>query len=319
MVYAGIDLGGTFIKAGIVTGEGKILGESSIPTGVGRPFGEIAHDMVLGIMEALKKASVDQKDLAAVGAGIPGIADQKTGRVVFCPNLGWRDEPLRDEIQKYLDLPVYIDNDATVAGLAESFSGVSRGCSSSVFITLGTGVGAGIIINGKPWSGAHGVGGELGHMTLLADGVPCTCGNNGCVERYCSATDLARMGRQAAIAYPDSRILEMAGGSVEKVDARAIIDAAKAGDRVALKVFDKYTYYLALTINNVTAFLDPEMVVLGGGVSHAGPFLLEAVRNWLPRFLLYKSLPSPRVELARLGNEAGTIGAAALARVNTAE
>ena len=102
MVYAGIDLGGTFIKAGIVTGEGKILGESSIPTGVGRPFDEIAHDMVLGIMEALKKASVDQKDLAAVGVGIPGIADQKTGRVVFCPNLGWRDEPLRDEIQKYL-------------------------------------------------------------------------------------------------------------------------------------------------------------------------------------------------------------------------
>ncbi len=318
MVYAGIDLGGTFIKSGIVTEEGKILGESSIPTGVGRPFDEMAHDMVLGIMEALKKAETDQSELVSIGVGIPGIADQKTGRIVFCPNLGWRDVPLRDEIQKYLNLPVYIDNDATVAGLAENFSGVSKNCSSSVFITLGTGVGAGIIMDGKPWSGAHGVGSELGHMTLMADGVPCTCGNNGCVERYCSATALARMGRQAAMAYPDSRILSHAGNSIENIDARAVIDAAKDGDRTALRVFDKYASYLAMTVNNITAFFDPEMVVLGGGVSHAGPFLLEAVRSWLPRFLLYKSLPSPRVELAQLGNEAGTIGAAALGRVNAA-
>ncbi len=317
MIYAGIDLGGTFIKTGIVAPDGKILGESSMPTGVGRSFEDIAHDMVLGVMEALKKADKDQNELAAIGVGIPGIADQNTGRIVFCPNLDWRDVPLKEEIQKYLDLPVFIDNDATVAGLAEAFSGVSRSCSSSVFITLGTGVGAGIILNGKPWSGAHGVGSELGHMTLLADGVPCTCGNNGCVERYCSATALARMGRQAAMAYPDSRINSIAG-SVDNIDARAVIDAAREGDRVASRVFDRYATYLAMTINNITAFLDPEMVVLGGGVSHAGSFLLEAVRGQLPRFLLYKSLPSPKVELAQLGNEAGMIGAAALARVHTA-
>ncbi len=317
MVYAGIDLGGTFIKTGIVTPDGTILGESSMPTGVGRPFEDIAHDMVLGIMEALKRASTDQNELAAIGIGIPGIADQNTGRIIFCPNLGWRDVPLKDEIQKYLDLPVFIDNDATVAGLAENFSGVSSHCASSVFITLGTGVGAGIILGGKPWSGAHGVGSELGHMTLLADGVPCTCGNNGCVERYCSATALGRMGKQAAMAYPDSRINTIAG-SVDNIDARAVIDAAKAGDKVALRVFDKYVTYLAMTINNITTFLDPEMVVLGGGVSHAGAFLLDAVRGMLPRFLLYKNLPSPRVELAKLGNEAGMIGAAALGRVHTA-
>ncbi len=317
MVYAGIDLGGTFIKTGIVNGEGKILGESSMPTGVGRPFEEIAHDMVLGIMEALKKAGMEQSELAAIGVGIPGIADQNTGNIIFCPNLGWHDVPLKEEIQKYLNLPVFIDNDATVAGLAENFSGVSSHCASSVFITLGTGVGAGIILGGKPWSGAHGVGSELGHMTLLAEGVPCTCGNNGCVERYCSATALARMGRQAAMAYPESRINAIAG-SVDNIDARAVIDAAKAGDKIAVKVFDRYVTYLAMTINNVTAFLDPEMVVLGGGVSHAGAFLLDAVRNCLPRFLLYKGLPSPRVELAQLGNEAGMVGAAALGRVNTA-
>ena len=313
MVFAGIDLGGTGIKVGIVDENGKILGESSRPTLVGRPFEEIAHDMILCIMNSLNQCGKSESELEAIGIGIPGIADPKTGVIVFCPNLGWRDIPLREELQKYIKKPVYIDNDATVAGFAESISGVSHGCDSSVFLTLGTGLGGGIVINGKPWSGHHGIGSEIGHMTMAMDGVPCTCGNNGCVERYCSATAIIRMAKQHCLAYPDSMILKLAG-SIDDINARHVFDAAKAGDEIALRIVDRYTDYLAMLVNNISTFLDPEMVVLGGGVSHAGTFLLEGVQKKLMRYRLYKTLPAPRLELAMLGNEAGIIGAAMLGK-----
>ena len=151
-------------------------------------------------------------------------------------------------------------------------------------------------------------------MTLVVDGVPCTCGNDGCVERYCSATAIIRMARAACLGYPESMMMKMAGDDPEKIDARVVIDAAKAGDPTALQVFNRFTRYLAITVNNVTAFLDPEMIVLGGGVSKAGEFLLENVKKQLPRYLMYKTLPSPKLELARLGNEAGIIGAAMLGK-----
>ena len=307
----GIDLGGTNIAVGVVDEQGNILSQTSTPTLATRPFAELVKDMARCITEVLTQANLEEKDIESVGIGIPGVADQKLGKVIFCTNLGWHDIPLREELQKYFNKPVYIDNDATVAGLAESYAGISKGCQSSVFLTLGTGVGAGIIINGKPWSGAHGVGSELGHMTLVVDGVPCTCGNDGCVERYCSATAIIRM---ACLGYPDSLIMKLAGNDPDKIDARIVIDAAKAGDNTAVQVFNRFAKYLAITVNNITAFLDPEMIVLGGGVSKAGQFLLDNVRAQLPRYLMYKNLPSPKLELARLGNEAGIIGAAMLGR-----
>ena len=314
MVYIGIDLGGTNIAVGTVDEKGTILSRTSTPTLPDRPYSDLVKDMAACIHEVTEKAGLSAEEITSIGIGIPGIADQKEGTVVFCTNLGWRDIPLRAEIQKYYDKPVYIDNDATVAGLAESYAGVSVGCHSSVLLTLGTGVGGGIIIEGKPWSGAHGVGSELGHMTLVVDGVPCTCGNDGCVERYCSATAIIRMARQACLGYPESLMVKMVDGDLEKLEARTVIEAAKAGDSTALQVFNRFTRYLAITVNNVTAFLDPEMIVLGGGVSNAGDFLLNAVKAQLPRYLMYKTLPSPRLELARLGNEAGIIGAAMLGR-----
>lgn len=314
MVYIGIDLGGTNIAAGIVTEEGKIIATSSTRTLAERPYQEVIKDMASCALNALNQSGNTVDDVHSIGVGIPGVADQKTGRVIFCTNLGWRDIPLKDEMQKYINKPVFIDNDATVAGYAESVAGVSKNCQCSVFITLGTGVGAGIIINGKPWSGAHGVGSELGHMTLIADGIPCTCGNDGCVERYTSATAIIRMAKQYCQAYPECEIMQRVKGDMERINAKTVIDAAKNGDKVACQVFDRYARYLAMTINNITAFLDPEMVVLGGGVSHAGQFLLDQVEAYLPRFLMYKTLPSPRIALAQLGNEAGIIGAALLGR-----
>ena len=310
--YIGIDLGGTNIKVGVVSAQGRILAECSTKTMPERPYQELVKDMSLCISHILQQTELTVDDIVSVGIGIPGVADQHTGSVIFCTNLGWRDVPLREELQKYIPKPVYIDNDATVAGYAESISGVSRGCSCSVFLTLGTGLGAGIIINGRPWSGAHGVGSEIGHMTMVVDGVPCTCGNDGCVERYCSATAIIRMAKQACLGYPDCDMMQRVKGDMNRINAKTVIDSAKAGDPVAMRVFDRYCKYLAIAINNITAFLDPEMIVLGGGVSTAGDFLLNNVRNQLPRYLMYKTLPSPELCLAQLGNEAGIIGAALL-------
>lgn len=313
-MYIGVDLGGTNIAVGLVSEEGKIIAQTSTPTLVGRPYQAIVEDMAVCAKKVMEEAQVTVKDVKSVGIGIPGVADQTEGRVIFCTNLGWADIPLRVEMQKYLPLPVYIDNDATVAGLAESYAGISANCSSSVMFTLGTGVGGGIIIDGKPWSGAHGIGSEVGHMTLVFGGEQCTCGKRGCIERYASATAIIRMAKNAVREVPESAILTMAGGDPNKINAKIVMDAAKAGDPTAVNVFDQYTEYLAAAINTVTTFLDPEMIVLGGGVSRAGEFLLNAVRAKLPNYLLFKALPSPRLELARLGNEAGIIGAALLGR-----
>ena len=312
MLYIGIDLGGTSIKVGAVDATGSILAEASLPTFASRPYQDIVRDMMTCAREALAACGASEDDVAAIGVGIPGVADQHTGVVVFCTNLAWHDVPLREEIQKYMNRPVFIDNDATVAGFAESVAGVSRGAHSSVFLTLGTGLGSGVVIGGRPWSGAHGVGAEFGHTTLEIDGEPCTCGNFGCVERYCSATALIRMAREACRAHPACEMLRACEGDASRINAKLVIDLAKEGDDMAVRLFRRYVKYLALAVNNIITFLDPEVVVLGGGVSRAGNFLLDAVRAEIPRYLMYKTLPCSRVELARLGSEAGIIGAAML-------
>lgn len=314
MVYLGIDVGGTGIKVGLVDEQGKVLRQGETPTLVGRPYQEIIRDMASCAIGTVKDAGYTLDDVQAVGIGIPGIADPKTGVVVFCTNLGWRDVPLREELQKHINKPVFIDNDATVAGYAESVAGVSAGCHSSVFLTLGTGVGGGIVIGGRPWSGFHGVGSEIGHMCLDIEGEPCTCGNNGCAERYTSATAIIRMAAQAVRQHPESLMNTLCGSDSTKLNAKMVFDAAKEGDDTAVKVFRRYVNYLCMLIDSIVAFLDPEMIVLGGGVSRAGTFLLDAVRERLPRYLLFKSLPCARIELAQLGADAGIIGAAMLGR-----
>lgn len=314
MVFIGIDLGGTGISVGIVDESGKILQEGHVPTLAMRPYQDIVKDMALCTLDTLKKSGCDLAQVHSIGIGVPGIANPDTGVVVFCTNLSWHDVPLREEFQKYIGKPVFIDNDATVAGYAESVAGISAGCHSSIFLTLGTGVGAGIILNGKPWSGFHNVGSEIGHITLELDGEPCTCGNRGCLERYCSATAIIRMARQALAVHPESLMNELCQGNPEKINAKLVFDAAREGDETALKVFRRYVKYLAIAINTLIAFMDPEVIVLGGGVSRAGDFLLDAVRAEVPQYLMFKTMPYSRIELASLGAEAGIIGAAMLGK-----
>lgn len=314
MVSIGIDLGGTNIAVGIVNDKGAILSSGSARTSPGRPFPEIVKDMAACSLETLNKSGYTLSDVRAIGIGVPGVANQETGVVVFCTNLAWHDVPLRDEMQKHIAKPVFIDNDATVAALAESVAGVSANTHSSVFLTLGTGLGSGIIINGKPWSGFHGIGGEIGHITLELDGEPCTCGKAGCMERYCSATAIGRMARQAVAQHPQSLMNRLCAGNPDRLNAKLVFDAAREGDITAVKLFRRYVKYLAQAINTVISFLDPEIIVLGGGVSRAGDFLLDAVRAEIPNYLLFKTLPYARVEIATLGSDAGIIGAAMLGR-----
>ena len=312
MVRIGIDVGGTGIQIGVVDRLGNILQKGEVVTRTDLPFEEQIAQMAACCLDTLTRSGHSLDELESIGAGVPGVANQATGVIPFCTNLGWHDVPFRTEFQKHINKPIYIDNDATVAGLAESVAGVSAGTSSSVFITLGTGVGGGIVINGKVWSGAHGVGSEIGHMTLELDGEPCTCGNRGCLERYCSATAIIRMARELLATHPDSEIMALCGGKPERINAKMVFAAARNGDAIGQKVFRRYVCYLAQAINSITAILDPEVIVLGGGVSKAGDFLLDAVREETPKYALFKSLPLPRIELARLGSDAGIIGAAML-------
>lgn len=312
MVYIGIDIGGTGIQVGVVSPEGTILEKGSIVTRIDIPVADQIAAMAQCVLDTVASAGLTLDEVKAIGLGVPGITDPRTGRVPFCTNLGWHDVDLVGEFRRHIDKPVFVGNDATVAALAESVAGASAGTSSSVLLTLGTGVGGGIIINGKAWNGFHGVGSEIGHMILVSGGEQCNCGNRGCLERYASATAVILMARRAVAEHPDSMILTTAEGDPARINAKIVFDAAKAGDHVALDVFNRYVDYLSQGLGSIVNFFDPEVIVLGGGLSKAGDFLLDALKATFPRYCLYKTMPIPEIRLAKLGPDAGIIGAAML-------
>ena len=314
MVYIGVDLGGTGIKAGVVDEQGNIIAKESCPTGVERGYAPVIEDIAKLCTRVASRAVHDMSEIKCIGIGLPGIYVPATGRVPFCTNLGWHDVPLLSEMRKYTQLPVFADNDATVAGLAEAVAGVSAGCKTSVFVTLGTGVGGGIIIDGKPYSGPHGIASEVGHMITVAGGELCTCGNKGCWERYASATAIIREGRKYAKFHPDSALAKAVNGDLDAIEAKTVIDLAKEGNPAASELFDQYVEHLCVGLVNLINLYDPEIIALGGGVSHAGQFLLDRVNDILPKMVFYKTMPYAKVELAKLGNDAGIIGAAMLGR-----
>ena len=314
MLYIGIDVGGTGIKAGVVSENGTILHKLNCPTLRECGHEAVIHDMARLSLQVLAESGHALEEIHSVGVGIPGMQDPRTGRIPFCTNLGWHDVPLVELLQQEIDKPVYVNNDATVAGLAESIAGVSAGTKNSVFITLGTGVGGGVVLDGKLFMGPHGIATEVGHMITVAGGEMCTCGNRGCWERYASATAIIREGRRFAEAHRDSALFCAVNGNLDQIEARTVIDLAKAGDPDCEKLFDNYVYHLTVGLINLINLYDPEIIALGGGVSKAGTFLLDKVNALLPEMIFFKTMPHARIELARLGNDAGIIGAAMLGR-----
>ena len=310
--FIGIDLGGTNIAAGVVSEDGALLCQATLPPGADRPAPEIVADMAAAAEQCLALSGLAKSQISAVGVGVPGAVDAHTGMVLFTSNLDWRQLPLAAQLREKLGLPVCLGNDADCAALGETLAGGGMAFESALMITLGTGVGGGLVCRRKLFSGCSGAGIEPGHMTLVAGGLPCGCGSRGCFERYASATALVRQTRAAMAAHPDSA-LWAAAGSLEQVTAKTPFDAAKTGDPVAEAVLDQYEEYLAAGIGSIVNLYRPHGVILGGGVSNQGEALLSPVREKLKQYCYASQyIAPPQLVRAKLGNDAGIIGAALL-------
>ena len=312
MYYIGVDLGGTNIAAGVVDENGKILTQDSVPTLNQRHYSEIVMDMADLCIKITKAAGLSIKDLKAIGIGSPGSIDNKNGVVAYSNNINMDHTPLAEELRKHIDLPVNIENDANAAAYGEYV--INGGdVEDFLFITLGTGVGGGVIINKKIYRGFNGVGGELGHVTLVHDGVPCTCGNNGCWEAYASVTALIRQTKEAMDKHPESLMHKLADKE-GKVSGRTAFMAAKEGDAAAQAVVDKYVTYVADGINGMINIFQPEKLVIGGGISKEGDYLLNPIIEYVNKHQYNRYMKKTEISIATLFNEAGIIGAALAAR-----
>jgi len=309
--YAGIDLGGTFIKCGIVDETGKLLVKDKTPTKKERPYEAVAKDMA---NFALKLATQAGVKLSAAGIGSPGSIDSKNGVVVYNNNLKWDDVPLSDEVRAVLGVPVYVLNDANAAALGEQFCGAGNEYRDVIFVTLGTGVGGGIVIDGKLFEGNKSAGAEIGHAVIRMGGEKCTCGRKGCFEAYASATALIRQTKRAMEKHPESALWGIC--DFDKVDGKTAFDGMRADDKTAAQVVKAYIGYLAEGIANLCNEFRPEAILLGGGVCAEGDTLLEPLKKLVGKMIYGKEGYAP-VELltASLGNDAGMFGAARYAMI----
>ncbi|MDD6278170.1 MAG: ROK family glucokinase [Oscillospiraceae bacterium] len=312
--YVGIDLGGTNIVAGVVDEEYNIVAKASTKTNCPRPEKEIAADMAKMAIQAVKNAKLSISDIQWVGVGTPGIANSETGIIEYSNNLGFKNTPMVEYIREYIDKPVFIENDANAAAYGEYVAGSAKGAKNAVCITLGTGVGGGIIIDGKIYSGSNFAGAEIGHTVIEVDGAQCSCGRKGCFEAYSSATGLIRMTKESIAENPDSIMAKMAEEK-GKVTARTSFDAMRAGDKDAKAVVDKYIKYLAAGITNTINIFQPDILCIGGGVCNEGDPLLLPVKELVKKEVYTRnSEKNTEIVIASLGNDAGIIGAAFLGR-----
>ena len=310
MYRIGIDLGGTNIAAGVVNERHEIVSHTSVPTLAHRSPEAVIADMGHAVRAALDQAGVTAADCASIGVGSPGTCDSDRGVVVRAYNLGWYEVPVCQMLTERFGIPARLSNDANCAALAEYVAGAGAGCRNMVLITLGTGVGGGIIIDGKIYAGMRSAGAELGHTVLVLDGEPCTCGRRGCWEAYASATALIRQTGQAALAHPESLLASI---PAQDINGRTAFDAAEQGDAAARAVVARYCEYVAAGLTDLVNALAPERILLGGGISRQGESLLGPVREYVAAHCFGQRQGAiPVIAEAKLGNEAGIIGAAAL-------
>ncbi|WP_423189210.1 ROK family glucokinase [Alkalibacterium sp. f15] len=309
----GIDLGGTTIKFAIVTRAGIILDKWSIGTDISDEGSHITPSIIQSITQHMKGNNLQASDFLGIGMGSPGTVNKSKGTVIGAYNLNWKTEqPLQEMIEGATNIPLFIDNDANVAALGEKWIGAGNDEPNVVFITLGTGVGGGVIANGDLIHGAIGAAGEIGHITIDPHGYKCTCGKNGCLETVASATGIVRVAKDKAAAFEQDTPLKQAILAGEIVDAKAIMDAAKEGDAYGIAITDEISDYLGLACGNIANILNPSTIVIGGGVSKAGEFLAERVRKQFAVYAFPTIRESTNIRIAELGNDAGVIGASSL-------
>ena len=312
MYQIGIDIGGTNVEIGLLDETLELTAEASIPfphtTAV-----DMAKKIRAAVLALLEERNASLSGVESLGAVVPGSIDASGETVLDAHNLDFHDVPLRRLLQEqFPGIPVYIANDANGAALAELYKGAFVGCKTGVLLTLGTGLGGGIILNGKMFNGGMNHGVELGHAYLVDGGEPCTCGNHGCMEAYCAASALTREGRRAMQAHPESMLAEKTGSDPAKITPKLVTDCAKAGDPAATAVFDDYIEHLSSACASIYNILDPEVLALGGGLSAAGSFLFDPLQDKVSKKCFYST--RGKLVPAVLGNEAGMIGAALLAR-----
>ncbi|MEG0907889.1 ROK family glucokinase [Lactococcus garvieae] len=311
----GIDLGGTSIKFGILTLEGEVQDKWAIPTNILSDGKHIVPDIIESINHRLNLYNLDKSDFIGIGMGTPGTVDIEAATVRGAFNLNWADvQEVGAPISEGVGLPFILDNDANVAALGERWVGAGENQPDVVFITLGTGVGGGIVADGNLIHGVVGAAGEIGHIVVEPhNGFACTCGNHGCLETVTSATGVVRLARKFAEEYEGSSQIKASIDNGDEVTSKDIFIAAEAGDAFALSVVDKFAYYLGFACANLGSTLNPAAIVIGGGVSAAGEFLRSKVETYFQKYSFSTVRDSTKIKLAELGNDAGIIGAASLA------
>ena len=313
MYYIGVDLGGTNIAAGIVDEKGNLLRKASVPTGAEREADEVIKDMAGLCRKLIDEQGITVDDVEYAGVATPGTADHDNGIVVYANNLRFLNYPLADKLKEFLGVKkVLIENDANAAAKGEAACGAAKGYANSVMITLGTGLGGGIIIDNKIYSGFNYAGAELGHMVIEVDGLPCSCGRKGCWEAYSSATGLINMTKVKLAETKDTVMHEMVAHD-GKVSGRTAFDAMRKGDKAAKEVVDKYIYYLAMGIVNIINIFQPEVLVIGGGICNEKHYLTDPLMDIVDKEQYSRnSTKKTEIRIATLGNDAGIIGAAML-------
>ncbi len=311
--YLGIDLGGTNIAVGVVDENFNIVGRANRKTAVPRSADSIADDMAGACFDAVKDAGIEISNITACGIGAPGAVDTEKGEVAVSENLGFSHTPLVKMLKERMGKEFYIENDANAAAYGEFLAGAGKGTKNFIAITLGTGIGGGIIADGKIFTGGNFGGAELGHIVICTDGNYCNCGRHGCFESYASATALIKSTKEAMQNNKDSLMWSLCYGDIEKVNGKTPFDAAEKGDVAAQKVIKNYVKYLASGVTSIINIFQPEVLCIGGGVSAQKENLIKPVRD-----IVYDEnytrnvLPNPKITVAELGNDAGIIGAAML-------
>ncbi len=315
MYYIGIDVGGTGIKAGVVTEDGNILKTCSIPTKRESEYPELVKNMADLVFKTLKESAVSMDEVKSIGIGFPSAVDDKKGIVVYTANINLNNAPVVSELKKYIDKPIFIGNDANCAALGEYFALNDDSIDNFVAVTLGTGVGGGIIINKKLYTGANGSAGEIGHIRLVVNGEKCSCGRDGCWEAYASATGLIRQSMRAAEKYPDSKLAANIAANDGRSNGKLVFDTAAQGDAAAGEVIDNYVKYISEGLIDMINIFQPSVIAIGGGVSRQGDNLLKPIKEYIKGKTYGSSFISQcEITMARLGNDAGIVGAAFLGK-----
>lgn len=311
MYRIGVDLGGTNIAVGVVDDNYKIIGKGKVKTNSPRPAEEIFDDIAKAINLAVEDAGLTMDDISCIGVGTPGSVNKETGEIEFSNNLKFDHVPAKKMLEKRTGKPCVFENDANAAALGEAYAGAGNGVKNLVAVTLGTGVGSGIILGGKVLGGINDAAGEMGHMVIVVDGDQCNCGRKGCWERYASATALISQTKAKMQECPDSKMWELCDGNIDNADGRTAFNAMYAGDKAAKEVVDRYIYYVSVGVTNIVNTFQPDVVCIGGGISNEGENLLGPVRKYVEaeRYTKY-SKKQTKICKAVLGNDAGIIGAA---------